>query len=139
MRDGDPDYDRFEELSELDSEGLDEVRREIETFQDRVYWLTRQIPPGRVATYGQLALLAGSPRAARAVGQLMRTSVERGLTIPWHRVVNASGGISGRDDVARCREQRRRLEDEEIAFENGTCDLESYRWTPDVEFWERDG
>jgi methylated-DNA-protein-cysteine methyltransferase-like protein len=133
-----PVYDAFEELSELDPAELDVVREELTEFRDRVYWLTRQIPPGQVATYGQIALLAGSPRAARAVGNLMRTSLERGITLPWHRVVNAKGGISGRGDLGRRREQKRRLLDEGIEFDGATCDLSSYRWDPDVELWERD-
>jgi O-6-methylguanine DNA methyltransferase len=55
--------------------------------------LVRRIPPGRVATYGDLAALAGRPRAARAVGNLMRTAKEPGL--PYHRVVAAGGRVGG--------------------------------------------
>ncbi|MFB6263223.1 MAG: MGMT family protein [Bradymonadaceae bacterium] len=131
------DYESYEELSDLTDRQLDAVRREIATFKDRVYWLVRQIPRGRVANYGQIALYAGSPRAARAVGRLMKSSVREDVPLPWHRVVNAQGGISIRGGGARAREQRRRLEDEGIAFDDhGRIDLAEYRWKPDVLFWE---
>jgi O-6-methylguanine DNA methyltransferase len=52
-----------------------------------------RIPPGRVATYGDVARMAGRPRAARAVGTIMRTSTRRGL--PYHRVVAAGGALGG--------------------------------------------
>lgn len=137
-RDQMPDYGRYEELSELTSRDLTVIRRELDEFRDRVYWLVRQIPRGRVATYGQIALYAGSPRAARAVGNLIRTSVERGVVLPWHRVINAKGGISGRGDLSRTSEQKRRLRLEGVDIESGTCDLDEYRWDPDVLFWEDD-
>ena len=133
-----PDYDRFEELSELTAEELEAIRRELDEFRDRVDWIVRQVPPGRVVTYGQVALYAGSPRAARAVGNLMRSSLDRGVTLPWHRVINSRGGISGRGDLARTDEQRRRLRAEGIVFDGDRCDLDTYRWEPDVLFWEDD-
>ena len=134
-----PDYDRYEELSELDESELDAIRRELSEFGDRVDWLVRQIPAGRVATYGQIALWAGSPRAARAVGNLMRSCFDRGVVLPWHRVINASGGISGRGDISRVRRQKRRLRAEGIDFDGReTCDLDDYRWEPDALFWDED-
>lgn len=132
------DWDAFEELSTMNPDELTELRGELEAFRDRVYWLVRQIPAGRVATYGQIATYAGSPRAARAVGNIMKGSQRKGVTLPWHRVINAAGGISGRGDFDRARRQRRRLEDEGIAFAAGTCDLDEYRWSPDAEFWDDD-
>ena len=60
-------------------------------FRGAVYRFVRTIPRGRVVTYGQIAALLGAPRAARAVGMAMR-HCPAGL--PWHRVVNARGGIS---------------------------------------------
>lgn len=130
-----PHYQQLSGMSEAD---LAELRADLDEFRDRVYWLVRQIPRGRVATYGQVATYAGSPRAARAVGNLMRRSLERGLELPWHRVINSRGGISGRGDIGRTREQRQRLENEGIEFAGKTCDLERYRWEPDVLFWEDD-
>jgi len=62
-------------------------------FAARVLAAVRRIPVGRVATYGDIAAMAGSPRAARAVGTIMRTSRRR--DVPYHRVVAAGGRIGG--------------------------------------------
>jgi len=62
-------------------------------FQFRVLSAVRRIPPGRVATYGDVARAAGAPRAARAVGNIMRTSRVPGL--PYHRVIAAGGRLGG--------------------------------------------
>ena len=62
-------------------------------FTRRVISAVRRIPPGKVATYGDIAELAGRPGAARAVGTIMRTSRERGL--PYHRVLAAGGALGG--------------------------------------------
>ena len=61
-------------------------------FCHRVYALVRQIPPGSVATYGQLALLLGNPRMSRAVGHALSVCQDR--SVPCHRVVNRLGGLS---------------------------------------------
>jgi methylated-DNA-protein-cysteine methyltransferase related protein len=125
------------ELPELSADELRRLRDELEEFSDRVYWLVAQVPPGRVVTYGQIALYAGSARAARAVGTLMRNSLSNGVDIPWHRVINASGGISFKGDLARAELQRRLLEEEAVVFGgNGRCELATYRWEPEVLFWE---
>ena len=63
------------------------------TFAAAVYSVVGRIPPGRVATYGDVATLAGRPQAARAVGQLMRSALRPGL--PYHRVIAAGGRIGG--------------------------------------------
>ena len=71
-----------------------------EPFTARVLTIVGRIPAGRVSTYGDIAALAGRPRAARAVGAIMRTAPHRGL--PYHRVVGAGGslgGYGGRGDV----------------------------------------
>ncbi|HET7874946.1 MAG TPA: MGMT family protein, partial [Methylomirabilota bacterium] len=80
-------------------------------FHRAVYRLVSQIPPGRVATYGQIAALLGHPRAARAVGMAMKR-VPPG--VPWQRVVNARGGISLRANVAGMLTQRLLLEREGV-------------------------
>ncbi len=105
-------------------------------FSDRVYWLVRQVPSGAVATYGQIALYAGSPNAARAVGNLMRQSLHRDIEIPWHRIINAKGAISARGQSARAELQRRLLEAEGIDFDDrGRCDLDALQWSPREAFW----
>lgn len=63
-------------------------------FKTKIYQLTRQIPVGKVATYGQLAKLAGHPGAARAVGQFMKNNSDAPHT-PCHRVVSADGSLTG--------------------------------------------
>ena len=64
-----------------------------DAFKRRVIQVLRRIPPGRVVTYGDVAVMAGRPRAARAVGNLMRTIRIPGL--PYHRVVAAGGRVGG--------------------------------------------
>ncbi|MBI4137069.1 MGMT family protein, partial [Candidatus Roizmanbacteria bacterium] len=66
----------------------------MRSFGEKVYNLTREIPKGKVATYGQLARLAGSPKAARAVGMLMKTNPDAPHT-PCHRVVSSTGKLTG--------------------------------------------
>ncbi len=63
-----------------------------QSFAEAVYELVAQIPSGRVMTYGQIAGLCGSPRAARIVGGIAHYGSEE---LPWHRVVNKQGGLAG--------------------------------------------
>jgi len=87
-----------------------------------------RIPRGKVVTYGQIAAALGDPRQARTVGWAMRNTPQW-LDIPWHRVVNGSGGISTRHTIGGLNTQRKLLEDEGIVFnEEGCLDLETYRW-----------
>lgn len=98
------------------------------SFYQRVYQIVEQIPAGCVATYGQVAMLAGSPRAARQVGYAMsRVSSERKL--PCHRVVNQCGELAP-DYVFGSREfQRVLLESEGITFcSDGRIDLKKHMW-----------
>ena len=97
------------------------------TFQ-LIYDVVKQIPKGRVATYGQVATLAGNPRWSRVVGYALHVNPEPG-TIPCHRVVNRLGETSkafafGGEDM-----QRILLEEEGIVFdENGKVNLERFQW-----------
>ena len=89
------------------------------------------VPPGKVATYGQIARLAGSPRAARQVGGVLRGLHTDG-EVPWQRVINAQGGISTYK-VGAGELQRALLESEGVIFDlEGRCDLEHYRWSPEA-------
>jgi methylated-DNA-protein-cysteine methyltransferase-like protein len=98
------------------------------SFFQQVYQLVKQIPPGQVATYGQIAAMLGDPRGARTVGWAMR-AVPEGSGVPWHRVLNARGKISlfsfeGGDL------QRYLLEQEGVVFDGtGKVDLGVYGWT----------
>jgi len=95
-------------------------------FYRAVYRLVEEIPRGRVATYGQLAAILGWPRAARAVGYAMRHCP---ASIPWHRVVNASGGISVRANVGNMLTQRLLLEQEGVPVRRGRIRLDQHRWS----------
>lgn len=101
----------------------------VSPFFRAVYRIVRRVPEGRVVTYGQVAVLAGRPRAARAVGQALRALGEgRARTVPWHRVVNGSGRISERD-LFGAEIQRECLEAEGVPFDaTGRIDLEEARW-----------
>ena len=125
------------ELQQMTRDELDALRDELDEFADRVYWLVQQIPEGCVATYGQIAMFAGSPRAARAVGNLMRRSLRDYVELPWQRVINASGGISFKGDLARAELQLELLQAEGVAFDHRRkCDLDEFRWNPDVLLWD---
>lgn len=97
-------------------------------FFQHVYRVVRMIPPGRVATYGQIATYLGKPRAARTVGWALHALPE-GTDVPWHRVINAQGRIS-----TSCREhdanlQQVMLEEEGVIFdESGYTDLKRFLW-----------
>ncbi|HSM83090.1 MAG TPA: MGMT family protein [Nodosilinea sp.] len=99
---------------------------------ERIYAIVRQIPRGQVATYGQVAELAGLVGKPRLVGYaLYRVTLDTD-DIPWQRVINAKGEVSqsplrnGTDYL-----QRAILEDEGIAFDHrGRIDLNQYRWRP---------
>ncbi len=99
-------------------------------FHSRVYAVVRHVPLGHVTTYGQVATLLGAPRAARQVGYAMAGAFRAEEAVPWHRVINAQGGISYRGDLGRGREQRELLEAEGVPFdEHGLVDLSTYRWS----------
>lgn len=97
----------------------------------RIWAVVRQIPEGMVATYGQIAALAGLPGHARQVGYAL-SAMPRDATIPWQRVINAKGEVSLRSEPGREGFQRHLLEEEGVAFDpHGRVDLDKYRWDPD--------
>lgn len=97
----------------------------------RIHAVVRRIPRGRVATYGQIAHLAGLGRQARLVGYAM-SALPRGTRVPWHRVINAQGAISARrGDPTGAFNQRLLLEAEGVRFDSrGRVSLERYGWSP---------
>jgi len=104
-------------------------------FYERVYVLVRQVPPGNVVTYGQVAALLGSPRAARAVGYALRF-LPAGTDVPWHRVINHRGQISLRTPIESPLTQRLLLEEEGVVFDaEGRVDLSIYRWQGEAHRW----
>ncbi|MEN6312463.1 MAG: MGMT family protein [Acidobacteriota bacterium] len=98
-------------------------------FEDRIKAMILAIPRGKVATYAQLAALAGNHRAARQVARVLHSS-SRKDRLPWHRVINSRGGIS----LGRGRgfeEQKRLLKAEGVSVDRaGRIDLAEFRWEP---------
>src|SRR5882757_4957956 len=97
------------------------------SFRDKVYDLTKQIPRGKVATYGQLAKLAGSPDAARAVGMCMKTNPNAPI-VPCHRVVAADGSLTGYSAGKGIATKQTMLLKEGVAFRGGKVDLYKSQW-----------
>ena len=104
------------------------------SLRTKILAVARAIPRGRVATYGQIALLAGSPGAARQVGYAMN-DLPQDSNVPWHRVINAKGEVSSRasgDEEL----QRVLLEQEGITFDTRLrIDLDRYLWRPRKRFF----
>ncbi|MGE0485127.1 MAG: MGMT family protein [Gammaproteobacteria bacterium] len=101
----------------------------------RVWAVVEAIPRGRVATYRQVAALAGieGPSGARQVGYALAALVE-GSTVPWHRVVNVRGTVSPRGVAGREDEQYDRLAAEGVAYDaGGRIDLGIYEWNYGLE------
>ena len=97
----------------------------MSAFFEQVYALVRQIPHGKVASYGQIARMLGSPRAARQVGWALRVCPPE---LPWQRVVMADGAITGGlyADI-----RRGILEAEGVSFsEDGRVDMAAHQWIP---------
>ncbi|MEM7392489.1 MAG: MGMT family protein [Verrucomicrobiota bacterium] len=95
----------------------------------QIYDIVRKIPPGRVASYGQIAALAGYPRHPRQIGYALAALNDD--SVPWQRVVNAKGEISPRTNSDGDVIQRILLEEEGVEFnENGRIALSRFRWVP---------
>ena len=93
------------------------------------YDIVRRIPAGKVATFGQVAKLAGMPRSARTVGYAMASCTDP--TVPCHRVVDRFGGTKAAFDTHAPGTQRALLEAEGVLFRlDGTVDLDACQWSP---------
>jgi methylated-DNA-protein-cysteine methyltransferase-like protein len=94
----------------------------------RIYAQVKRVPRGRVATYGQIARLAGLPGQARQVGYALAATPDT-VTLPWHRVVNAKGEISARVESHGEIRQRVLLERENVVFDSkGRISLRRFQW-----------
>ena len=106
------------------------------SFGERVIQIIKRIPSGRVISYGQVAAIAGTPRAAIIVGQILRNSAEQ---LPWQRVINSKGIISIVNMNFPAELQAELLESEGITVEkldgHFKVDLQKYGWLPG----EKDG
>lgn len=94
---------------------------------EKIWGVVRSIPKGRVATYGQVAAIAGLRKQARLAGYALH-NLPRGSPVPWHRVINAQGRLSFPPRSAPWREQRRRLEAEGVVLLAGRVDLARFGW-----------
>ena len=92
-----------------------------------IFWI-QKIPAGKIATYGQIAKLAGKPQGARGVSWILSSS-SRVHKLPWQRVLNSAGKISFPVDSPEYRKQRKLLENEGIIFgDKGQIDLKKFQW-----------
>jgi len=96
-------------------------------FQKKVYDLVSQIPKGKVMTYGQVAALAGSPGAARAVGMCMKHNPDT-TTIPCHRVVASNGALTGYSADGGVKTKLAKLTEEGVYFKGTRVLLEQSLW-----------
>ncbi|MCL5019275.1 MAG: MGMT family protein [Patescibacteria group bacterium] len=96
-------------------------------FKNKIYQLTRLIPKGKVATYGQLARLAGKPKAARAVGVFMKNNPNAPM-VPCHRVVASDGKLTGYSGIGGIAQKRKMLINEGVLFKNNKVDLLVSKW-----------
>jgi methylated-DNA-protein-cysteine methyltransferase-like protein len=105
------------------------------SFFDRVYDMVRRIPPGRVASYGQIAGLCEHPQAARTVGWALHgmpvelADPDHPQAIPWWRVINMAGRISTSCQEHNANLQRMLLEAEGVSFESDDrVDMKRFQW-----------
>jgi methylated-DNA-protein-cysteine methyltransferase-like protein len=96
-------------------------------FSRKVIKLIRSIPRGKVATYGQIAKLAGKPQGSRGVAWILHSS-SRAHALPWQRVLNGKGRISFPEDSREYARQKALLESEGVEFVNGRVDLPEFLW-----------
>jgi O-6-methylguanine DNA methyltransferase len=99
----------------------------MSSFRQKVYQLTNKIPAGKVTTYGQLAKLAGKPKAARVVGLFMRTNPNAPHT-PCHRVVASDGSLTGYSGKGGIKTKKTLLMKEGVVFKKNKVDLSVSSW-----------
>lgn len=97
-------------------------------FKTLVFTIIGSIPKGKVATYGQIAAMAGMPNYARKVGFTLK-SLPSNTKLPWYRVINSQGKISFPTDSDKYLEQKKRLENEGVAFLKNRIKLEDFQWS----------
>jgi methylated-DNA-protein-cysteine methyltransferase-like protein len=98
----------------------------------RIWDTIRDIRKGNVASYGQIAEIAGIPRGARQVGYALR-HLPDDHNVPWYRVLQVSGKIAFDKDSRGHKEQSKRLMMEDVAVIAGRVDMHKYRWQPDLD------
>jgi methylated-DNA-protein-cysteine methyltransferase-like protein len=99
-------------------------------YRDRVYELVKQIPRGKVMTYGQIAIVLGEGYTPRTVGYVMHAAETE--NVPWQRVLNSQGKCSTGRLTIPINLQQNMLEQEGVVFsKSGKCDLREFQWHPD--------
>jgi len=98
----------------------------------RIWDTIRDVPKGSVASYGQIAEIAGIPRGARQVAYALRQLPE-GHDVPWHRIIQSSGRIAFDKGTPQHEEQAKRLLMDGVAVIAGRIDMQKYRWRPDLD------
>lgn len=101
------------------------VRKTVDPVEAAILQAIKQIPRGRVSTYGDIAKVAGLPNRARLVGTVLK---QTGVKVPWQRVINASGRISFPSGSDAYRRQETLLKREGVTFERGRVDLKRFGW-----------
>lgn len=101
----------------------------LKAKRESIWQVVHMIPSGRVATYGQVAALAGLPQAARFAGTSLK-GLPASSIIPWHRVINAQGKISLPKFSVSYQEQQKRLAQEGVLIRDGKIRLKDYQWQP---------
>lgn len=99
---------------------------------ERIWATVRDIPEGSVASYGQVASLAGIPRGARQVGYALR-HLPDGSDVPWHRVVTASGKLAFEQGSRAWKRQKGKLAEEDVPVLGGRVRMSKYRWQPQLD------
>ncbi len=111
------------------AELITESRLTLKAKRESIWQVVHMIPSGKVATYGQVATLAGLTQAARFAGTALK-GLPAHTRIPWHRVINAQGKISLPKSSASYQEQKQRLTQEGVLIHNGKVALQQYQWAP---------
>jgi methylated-DNA-protein-cysteine methyltransferase-like protein len=108
------------------------MKSATEKRNERIWATICDIPKGCVASYGQIAEIAGIRRGARQVGYALR-HLPKGSKVPWYRVIQSSGKIAFKVGSDAFNEQSKRLMLEDVAILNGRIDMNKYRWQPDLD------
>ena len=111
--------------TKVGSKNLKTTLTKTEKAQALVWQIVFAIPKGKVATYGQIATMAGLPEQSRMVGRIL-SRLPKGSKIPWHRVINSQGKISNPNPSR----QQQRLEADGITLVNGCVQLTLHQWKP---------
>ena len=99
-------------------------------YRAKVYEIVKEIPSGKVMTYGQIAEILGEGYTPRTIGFVMHAADTE--NVPWQRVINSKGGCSTGKMTMPINLQQKMLEDENVVFnEKGVCDLDEYKWFPE--------